>query len=152
MLKKKKRNSNVVSLNRRATYDYKIGDKFEAGMVLTGTEVKSLRENRADISHAFINQDNGEIFLKSSNIPKYQSSGPLNHDPERTRKLLLKKKEIKKIIGGLNKRGMTLIPLKLYFSTKGFAKLLMAVAEGKQKYDKRQSKKEKEWKREKKLY
>ena len=152
MLKKKKKNNANIALNRRASYDYKIGQKFEAGLELRGTEVKSLRNNRADISHAFINLDNGEIFLKNSNIPPYQGSGLFNHDPVRVRKLLLKKNEIKRISGSLNKKGMTLVPLKFYFSKKGLAKLLMAVGEGKKKYDKRNVKKEKEWKREKKLY
>ena len=152
MLKKKRRNLNQIAVNRKASYDYNIGDKFEAGIVLKGTEVKSLRSNRADISHAFINQEHGEVFLKNSNIPKYLASGLLNHDPNRTRKLLLKKKEIKKIIGSLNRRGMTLVPLKFYFSSKGIAKLLLAIAQGKKKYDKRQLKKEKEWKRKKIIY
>ena len=150
MLKKRKAGS--IALNRRASYDYKIGQKFEAGIVLKGSEVKSLRDNRADISHAFVNLENGEIFLKNSSIPKYKSSGILNHETDRKRKLLLKKREIKKILGGLNKKGMTLVPLKIYFTSKGLAKLLLAVGEGKKKYDKRNIKKEKEWKREKKLY
>ena len=148
MLKKK---GNSIATNRRARYDYKIGDKFEAGIVLKGSEVKSLRSNRADISHAFISNENGEIFLKNSNIPQYLSSGILNHEVTRSRKLLLKKKEIKRILGSLNKKGASLVPLKIYFSSKGFAKLLIAVGEGKKKYDKRQVKKEKEWKRQKKL-
>ena len=148
MLKKKK---NAIAINRRATYDYKIGDKFEAGIVLKGSEVKSLRKNRADISHAFISQEKGEIFLKNSNIPKYLASGILNHETNRSRKLLLKKKEIKKMLGNLNNKGATLVPLRIFFSSKGFAKLLMAIAEGKKQYDKRQTKKEKEWKRQKKL-
>ena len=151
MSKKKKKSLNQIAINRKASYDYNIGDKFEAGVVLKGTEVKSLRNNRADISHAFINQENGEIFLKNSNIPKYQPSGLLNHDPSRSRKLLLKKKEIKKIIGNLNRKGMTLVPLKFYFSKKGMVKLLLAIGQGRKKYDKRQLKKEKEWKRQKRL-
>ena len=146
-----KRKNSYIATNRRASYDYKIGDKFEAGIVLKGSEVKSLRNSRIDISHAFISQENGEIFLKNSNIPQYLSSGILNHEVTRSRKLLLKKKEIKRILGSLNKKGASLVPLKIYFSSKGFAKLLIAVGEGKKKYDKRQSKKEKEWKRQKKL-
>ena len=146
-----KRKNSYIATNRRASYDYKIGDKFEAGIVLKGSEVKSLRNSRIDISHAFISQENGEIFLKNSNIPQYLSSGILNHEVTRFRKLLLKKKEIKRILGSLNKKGASLVPLKIYFSSKGFAKLLIAVGEGKKKYDKRQVKKEKEWKRQKKL-
>ena len=91
------------------------------------------------------------LLLKNSNIPQYLSSGILNHEVTRSRKLLLKKKEIKRILGSLNKKGASLVPLKIYFSSKGFAKLLIAVGEGKKKYDKRQVKKEKEWKRQKKL-
>ena len=146
-----KRKNSYIATNRRASYDYKIGDKFEAGIVLKGSEVKSLRNSRIDISHAFISQENGEIFLKNSNIPQYLSSGILNHEVTRSRKLLLKKKEIKRILGSLNKKGASLVPLKIYFSSKGFAKLLIAVGERKKKYDKRQVKKEKEWKRQKKL-
>ena len=146
-----KRKNSYIATNRRASYDYKIGDKFEAGIMLKGSEVKSLRNSRIDISHAFISQENGEIFLKNSNIPQYLSSGILNHEVTRSRKLLLKKKEIKRILGSLNKKGASLVPLKIYFSSKGFAKLLIAVGEGKKKYDKRQVKKEKEWKRQKKL-
>ena len=148
MLKKK---NNSIATNRRARYDYKIGDKFEAGIVLKGSEVKSLRNNRADIAHAFISQENGVIYLKNSSIPQYLSSGILNHEVSRTRKLLFKKKEIKKMLGSINKKGTTLVPLKIYFTSKGFAKLLIAIGEGKKKYDKRQIKKEKEWKRQKKL-
>ena len=148
MIKKK---NNSIATNRRAGYDYKIGDKFEAGIVLKGSEVKSLRSSRADISHAFISNENGEIFLKNSSIPQYLSSGMLNHEVSRSRKLLFKKKEIKKMLGNINKKGTTLVPLKLYFSSKGFAKLLIAIGEGKKRYDKRQLKKEKEWKRQKKL-
>ena len=124
MLKKK---NNSIATNRRAGYDYKIGDKFEAGIVLKGSEVKSLRNNRADISHAFISQENGEIYLKNSSIPQYLSSGILNHEVSRTRKLLFKKKEIKKMLGSINKRGTTLVPLRIYFTSKGFAKLLSLI-------------------------
>ena len=148
MLKKK---NNSIATNRRATYDYQIGDRFEAGVVLKGSEVKSLRNNRADISHAFISNENGEIFIKNLSIPQYLSSGILNHEVSRSRKLLFKKKEIKKMLGNINKKGMSLVPLKIYFSNKGFAKILIAIGKGKKKYDKRQTKKEKEWKRQKKL-
>ena len=148
MLKKK---TNSIATNRRAGYDYKIGDKFEAGIVLKGSEVKSLRNNRVDISPAFISQENGEIFLKNSSIPQYLASGVLNHEVTRSRKLLFKKKEIKRMLGNINKKGTSLVPLRIYFSSKGYAKLLIAIGEGKKKYDKRQIKKEKEWKRQKKL-
>ena len=141
----------IISNNRKARFNYFFKEFFEAGIVLKGSEVKSLRNSRIDISHAFISQENGEIFLKNSNIPQYLSSGILNHEVTRSRKLLLKKKEIKRILGSLNKKGASLVPLKIYFSSKGFAKLLIAVGEGKKKYDKRQVKKEKEWKRQKKL-
>ena len=114
MLKKK---SNFIAVNRRASYDYKIGDKFEAGIVLKGSEVKSLRSNRADISHAFISQEEGEIFLKNSTIPQYLASGMLNHETNRTRKLLFKKREIKKMLGNINKKGTTLVPLRIFFSS-----------------------------------
>ena len=138
-----KRKNSYIATNRRASYDYKIGDKFEAGIVLKGSEVKSLRNSRIDISHAFISQENGEIFLKNSNIPQYLSSGILNHEVTRSRKLLLKKKEIKRILGSLNKKGASLVPLKIYFSSKGFAKLLIAVGEGKKNMIKDKLKKKK---------
>ena len=101
--------------------------------------------------HSIIEPGTSKIFLKNSSIPQYLSSGMLNHEVSRSRKLLFKKKEIKKMLGNINKKGTTLVPLKIYFSSKGFAKLLIAIGEGKKKYDKRQIKKEKEWKRQKKL-
>ena len=124
MLKKK---TNSIATNRRAGYDYKIGDKFEAGIVLKGSEVKSLRNNRVDISHAFISQENGEIFLKNSSIPQYLASGVLNHEVTRSRKLLFKKKEIKKMLGNINKKGMSLVPLKIYFSTNIFYQYIFMI-------------------------
>ena len=142
MLKSK---NSYIATNRRASYDYKIGDKFEAGIVLKGSEVKSLRNSRIDISHAFISQENGEIFLKNSNIPQYLSSGILNHEVTRSRKLLLKKKEIKKISHNLKTNGLTVIPLDIHFNKKGFAKIEIAVAKGKKLYDKREDKKQKDW-------
>ena len=148
MLKKK---TNSIATNRRASYDYKIGDKFEAGIVLKGSEVKSLRNNRADISHAFISNENGEIFLINSHIPTYKEASYSNHNPTGERKLLFTKREINKLLGKINIEGFTLVPTKMYFK-KGKVKIQIAVAKGKKQYDKRHTKKTKDWNRDKARY
>ena len=130
----------IVSNNRKARFNYFFKEFFEAGLVLTGSEVKSLREGKVNISESYAYDNNGEIFLINSHIPAYKESSHNNHDPKRNRKLLLKKKEINKLIGKINQEGLSLIPTKLYFK-KGKAKLELAVAKGKKQYDKRQVKK-----------
>jgi len=130
----------IVSNNRKARFNYFFKEFFEAGLVLTGSEVKSLREGKVNISESYAYDNNGEIFLINSHIPAYKESSYNNHDPKRNRKLLLKKKEINKLIGKINQEGLSLIPTKLYFK-KGKAKLELAVAKGKKQYDKRQVKK-----------
>ena len=132
----------IVSNNRKARFNYFFKEFFEAGLVLTGSEVKSLREGKVNISESYAYDNNGEIFLINSHIPAYKESSYNNHDPKRNRKLLLKKKEINKLIGKINQEGLSLIPTKLYFK-KGKAKLELAVAKGKKQYDKRQVKKKK---------
>ena len=127
----------VIASNRKARHDYAILDTFEAGIALTGTEVKSLRAGRASLVDAFGQESNGEIFLHGMHIPEYAQGTWTNHEPRRTRKLLLNRIEIVKLIGKLRESGLTLVPLSLYFSD-GWAKVELALARGKRSYDKRQ--------------
>lgn len=139
----------VIALNRRARFEYALDDTFEAGLVLTGTEVKSLRAGRANIEDAYATHQGGEIWLINSFVAEYAQGNRANHDPKRARKLLLQARQVRKLIGLLKVRGTTLIPLKLYFNERGFAKLEIAVARGKKQYEKRESIKERDWKRDK---
>ncbi len=143
----KEKGRKVVAQNRKARHDYHIHDTYEAGIVLSGTEVKSLREGRANLSDAFASVDDGEVWLRSAHIPEYSHGTWTNHTARRTRKLLLNRKEINRIERDLGTGGATLIPLALYFSD-GYAKVEIAVATGKREYDKRQSLAERESKRE----
>jgi SsrA-binding protein len=127
----------LVVSNRRARHDYAILDTYEAGMVLTGTEVKSLRAGRASLTDAFAHIDNGEVFLYNMHIPEYTQGTWTNHAPRRTRKLLLSRHEIDRLAGRLTESGLTLVPLSVYFSN-GYAKIEIALARGKKSYDKRQ--------------
>jgi SsrA-binding protein len=127
----------VVASNRKARHDYTILDTYEAGMALTGTEVKSLRAGRASLVDAFGHESNGEIFLHGMHIPEYTQGTWTNHEPRRVRKLLLKKIEIQKLIGKLREEGLTLVPLSVYFND-GWAKVDLGLAKGKKAYDKRQ--------------
>ena len=138
----------IICLNRKASFNYFFKELLEAGIVLTGSEVKSLRVGKASIADSYALDKNGELFLINSHIPLYRQSSYNNHDPKGDRKLLLKKKEINKLIGRINKEGLTIVPTKLYF-LKGKAKLQLAVAKGKKLYDKRQVKKKRDWNREK---
>lgn len=137
----------VIARNRRARYDYHIEDTYEAGIVLTGTEVKSLREGRANLTDAFAMVRDGELWLHNVNIPQYTQGTWTNHEPRRTRKLLLHKREIDRLIGKTKESGLTLIPLSLYFSD-GKAKAEIALARGKKAHDKRQAIAEREASRE----
>ena len=138
----------IICNNRKAKFNYFFNEFFEAGIVLKGSEVKSLRDGKANISEAYAIDEQGEIFLLNSHIPSYKESSYNNHDPKRNRKLLLNKREINKLIGKVNREGYTLIPTKLYFK-KGKAKIEIAVAKGKREYDKRQVKKKRDWNRQK---
>ncbi len=138
----------AVAVNRKARYEYSIDDTMEAGIVLLGTEVKSLRQGRANIAESYASHKEGEIWLWNADIPVYDHGNRFNHEPRRGRKLLLGKRQIKKLIGLLKVRGTTLIPLKLYFNKRGFAKLELAVAQGKTQYEKRETIKARDWKRE----
>ena len=138
----------IVCLNRKANFNYFFIELIEAGIVLKGSEVKSLRDGKGSIADSYAIDNNGELFLINSHIPLYRQSSYNNHDPKGDRKLLLKRKEINKLIGKLNQDRLTLIPTKLYF-LKGKAKIEIAVAKGKKLYDKRQVKKTRDWNREK---
>ena len=151
MIQKTKNGLKIVSLNRKARFNYFFKEFFEAGIVLKGSEVKSLRDGKANISESYASDHKGEIFLLNSHIPSYKESSYNDHDPKRRRKLLLNKREINKLIGRINREGFTLVPTKLYFK-KGKAKVEIAVSKGKKLYDKRQVKKKREWNREKSRY
>jgi SsrA-binding protein len=137
-----------ISINRKARAEYAIGEVFEAGIVLVGTEVKSLRLGRANIADAYASHKNGEIWLWNAHILEYTHGNRNNHEPNRGRKLLLNARQIKKLVGELKVRGTTLIPLELYFNSRGYAKVALAVAHGKKQYEKRDVIKQREWKRE----
>jgi len=138
----------IISHNRKASFNYFFKEFFEAGIVLNGSEVKSLRVGKISISEAYAYDNNGEIFLVNSHIPSYKESSYNDHNPTRNRKLLLNKKEINKLIGRINREGLTLIPTKIYFK-KGKAKVEIAVAKGKKHHDKRHVKKTRDWNRDK---
>ena len=141
----------IICLNRKAGFNYFVNETLEAGIVLKGSEVKSLRDGKANISESYAFDERGEIYLVNSHIPSYKESSYNNHNPKRNRKLLLNKKEINKLIGRINKEGLTLIPTKLYFK-KGKAKVEIAVAKGKKHYDKRHTIKKRDWERERARY
>ena len=150
MVEKSKPNYKVVADNRRARYDYEIGDKFEAGLMLTGTEVKSLRTGKATIAEAYASVDRaGEMWLVNANIPEYLAGNRNNHEPKRARKLLLRAREIVKLSDGVQREGMTIVPLRLYFNERGRAKLEVALGKGKKVHDKRETERKRDWAREK---
>lgn len=142
--------SKEIGYNKRANYDYEILEKMEAGIVLVGSEVKSLRSYRVNLTEAYagLSRDN-ELFLYQMNIPKYALANNMNHEPKRTRKLLLHKKQLIRLIGQLKKGGISLIPLSIYFNGKGFVKVSLGLGKGKKSFDKRETIKQREWNREK---
>ena len=133
--------------NRRARHDYLIESTLETGIQLTGTEVKSLREGRASIAEAYAGEKDGELYLLNAHIPEYAASR-VNHEPKRARKLLVHKREMRKLLGAVTREGKTLVPLSIYFNKRGRAKVDLALASGKHKGDKREAIKERDWKRE----
>jgi len=146
---KQERPRKIAADNRRARYNYEIGEIFEAGLMLTGTEVKSLRAGKATIAESYASVDRaGEVFLVNANIPEYLQANRFNHEPKRPRKLLLKSREIAKLAQGTERQGMTIVPLRIYFNEKGRAKVEIALARGKQLHDKREAKKKAEVQRE----
>jgi SsrA-binding protein len=149
MASKPERRFKVVADNRRARFNYEIGETFEAGIVLTGSEVKSLRSGKATIAESYADTRDGEIWLINSNIPEYKQAGRFNHAPKRPRKLLLHQRQINRLAGAVDREGMTVVPLKLYFNEKGRAKVEVALAKGKKLHDKRETLKKRSWEREK---
>jgi len=149
--KKKKplEGSRIAAQNRRARHDYHIEERFEAGLALVGTEVKSLRQGHASISEAYAGEKGGELFLFNAHIPEYESGRHFGHEPRRPRKLLLHRREIGRLIGAVRREGMTLVPLSVYFNRRGLAKVDLALARGMQKVDKRAAVKDRDWKRDK---
>lgn len=129
----------VLAENRKARHDYFIEETYEAGMVLTGTEIKSLRAGKANLKDSFARVENNEVFLYNMHIAPYEQGNRFNHDPKRTRKLLLHKSEIRRLIGKTREKGLTLIPLRVYLNPRGYAKLELALARGKKLYDKREA-------------
>jgi len=140
----------LIAENRRARYDYFLEDTFEAGLMLTGSEVKSLRNGRANIAESYAAVEGREIVLINADIPPYAQAGPhWNHEPRRHRKLLLKRRELDKLIGAVQREGRTLIPTRLYWNDRGIAKLEVALAKGKKAHDKREATAERDWQRDK---
>lgn len=140
---------NTVAYNRKARHEYAIEEEFEAGIVLTGTEVKSLRQNRVNISDAYAGPKDGAIWLFNAHIAEYQHGNRQNHEPNRPRKLLLHKRQINKLLGRLKTKGVTLIPLSLYFNSRGLAKIKLGLGTGKKRYEKRDTIKKRDWQRDK---
>ena len=151
MKKKTNHGLKIISLNRKASFNYFFENLLEAGIVLKGSEIKSVRSGKINIADSYGVVKNGEIFLINSHIATYKQASYINHDPIQERKLLLNKKEINKLTGKINAEGFTLVPTKMYFK-KGKAKLEIAVAKGKKHYDKRATKKNRDWNREKARY
>ncbi len=139
----------TVADNRRARFDYHIEETFEAGLALQGTEVKALRAGEATIAESYAEVRDGEVWLINSNIPEYSHGNRLNHEPKRPRKLLLHERQINKLFGAVERKGMTLVPLSVYFNATGRAKVELALAKGKQAHDKRATIKDRDWKRDK---
>lgn len=139
----------VLAQNRRATYDYVLHDTFEAGIVLLGSEVKSLRAHQCSLAEAYVIEKDGELFLQGVHISEYKPAFPFGHEPKRLRKLLLKKRQIARLIGRVSRRGETIVPTKVYLSSRGMIKVEIALATGKTNIDRRETIKERDWKRQK---
>ncbi len=140
----------IAAENRRARFEYAIADTIEAGLVLRGTEVKSLRGGKANITDSYASEDGGELWLVNADIPEYgKAHEQLNHDRRRPRKLLLHKKQVNKLMGAIQREGMTVVPLKIYFNGDGRAKVEIALAKGKKLHDKRDTEKKRDWQRDK---
>jgi SsrA-binding protein len=147
--KKDKPPPRAAAVNRRARFNYELGQTFEAGIALTGTEVKSLRGGKSNISDAFAGEKDGELWLYNAYIPEYLQANRFNHKPRRARKLLLHRREMNRLIGAVQREGMTVVPTKIYFNDRGRAKVEIALARGKKLHDKRETTKKRDWDREK---
>jgi len=139
----------VIAENRKARFHYEILDQFEAGLVLVGTEVKSLRVGHANIAESYASFEGGEFWLINAHIPEYTQGNRFNHEPRRPRKLLLSKREMSRLFNAISREGMTVVPLRLYFNPRGLVKINLALARGKKTHDKRESEKKRDWNREK---
>jgi len=148
MAERSERKLRIIADNRKARFHYFIDDTMEAGLALTGTEVKSLRSGKATIAESYADARDGEIWLINSNIPEYLQANRFTHSPKRPRKRLLHRRQINKLIGAVEREGMTLVPLKLYFNERGRAKVELALARGKKLYDKRDTERQRSWERE----
>jgi len=149
MAKKKEDGFKIIADNRKARYAYAIDETLEAGIMLVGSEVKSLRSGKTTIGEAYAHAKDGELWLVNSYIPEYTQASRFNHEPKRTRKLLVHKREAARLAVAIQREGMTLIPLKLYFNAKGRAKIELGVAKGKKLHDKRETEKQRDWQRDK---
>ena len=149
MAKKKEDGFKIIADNRKARYAYAIEETLEAGIMLVGSEVKSLRSGKTTIGEAYAHAKDGELWLVNSYIPEYTQASRFNHEPKRTRKLLVHKREAARLATAIQREGMTLIPLKLYFNAKGRAKIELGVAKGKKLHDKRETEKQRDWQRDK---
>ena len=149
MAEKKERPIKVVAENRQARFHYAIEDSIEAGISLTGTEVKSIRNGKSTIAESYADPKNGEIWLINATIPEYLQANRFNHEPKRPRRLLMHRKQIDKWMHAVNREGMTLVPLRMYFNERGVVKLQIGLAKGKKLHDKRESEKQRDWNREK---
>jgi SsrA-binding protein len=145
----KRESGKLVAENRKARFNYDIEEKLEAGIVLTGSEVKSLRAGRANIAESYATEEGGELYLINAHIAEYAGAARDGHAPTRPRKLLLHAREIARLIGAVNRQGMTLVPLKLYFNARGIAKVQLGLAKGKKLHDKRDTEKKRDWERQK---
>ena len=149
MAKKKEDSFKIIADNRKARYAYAIGETLETGIMLTGSEVKSLRSGKTTIGESYAHAKDGELWLVNAYIPEYTQASRFNHEPKRTRKLLVHKRELSKLASAIQREGMTLIPLKMYFNAKGKVKLELGVAKGKKLHDKRETEKQRDWQRDK---
>lgn len=149
MTKKDQPSRRLVAQNRKARHDYFIDEAVEAGLVLTGTEVKALRAGRASLNEAFAAEDKGELWLLNMHVPEYGPANRFNHTPKRPRKLLLHRRQLAKLLGQVKRSGYTIVPLSIYFNARGIAKCEIGLARGKAAHDKRQTIKERDWNREK---
>ncbi|MGB0262924.1 MAG: SsrA-binding protein SmpB [Henriciella sp.] len=145
----KGRSDGLVAENRRSRFDYAVEDTFEAGLVLVGSEVKSLRNGRANIAESYATVEDGELWLINADIPIYEAANRFNHEPRRKRKLLLSRREIARLSQAIERAGRTVVPLKLYFNERGIAKLLIGLATGKKSRDKRETEQKRDWQRQK---
>jgi SsrA-binding protein len=148
MAEKQPRTFKIIAENRKARFNYEIGEVVEAGIALTGTEVKSLRQGKATIAESYADAKGGEIWLVNANIPEYLQASRFNHAPKRPRKLLLHRRQIDKLAAAVDREGMTIIPLKMFFNAKGRAKVEIALGRGKKLHDKRETEKKRSWERE----